>query len=91
MNVIVRPNMTIKATPTATAMPDLAPVERGSELNGVTVGLGLEVWLTAAAVAEVTVVIDDEVDVDEVDVVELEVVVAAELAVKEWAMNVPVS
>src|SRR5277367_5448910 len=92
MNANARPKITRKATPTAIAMPDLAPIDRESELSGVTVELGLEVWLIAA---EVVVVEDEvnEVDEDEVKVVdvEVEIVVGAELAVGEWAMNVPVS
>ena len=84
VNANARPRMTRKATPTATAMPALAPVERGSELNGVAVELGVEVWLTAAAVTEV-VVVEEEVDDNEVEVVDVEVdvVVGAELAVEE--------
>jgi hypothetical protein len=92
MNVIARPKMKRKATPTATAIPALAPIGNESELNGMAVELGLEVWLAAAAaaVAEVTVV-EDDVDDDEVEVVEVELVVMAEPAVEEWATNVPVS
>lgn len=64
-------------------MPALAPVERGSEPNGVAVELGVDVWLTAAAVAEEVVVVEDEVE-DEVDVVdEDEVALGAELSVEE--------
>lgn len=85
MNANARPRRTRKATPTTTEMPTLAPIERGSELNGVTVELGVDVWLTAAAVAAVVVVVEDEVDDDEVEVVdaEAEAVVGSELAVKE--------
>jgi hypothetical protein len=86
-NANARPRRTRKATPTVTAMPTLAPIERGSELNGVTVGLGVDVWLNAAAaaaVAAVVVVLEDEVDDNEVEVVdaEAEAVVGSELAVK---------
>jgi hypothetical protein len=35
--------MTRKATPTAIAIPALAPVERASELSGVIVELGVDV------------------------------------------------
>jgi hypothetical protein len=74
--------MTRKATPTETAIPALAPVERGSELNGVAVELGLEVWLTEAAVADV-VMVEDGVDDDDMEAMELEAVVTAEPAVEE--------
>jgi UbiD family decarboxylase len=80
--VIARPKMKRKATPTATAIPALAPIDNESELNGVAVELGLESWLTAAAVAEV-IVVEDDVDVGEVEVVEVELVVMAEPAVEE--------
>jgi hypothetical protein len=99
MNANARPRRTRKATPTVIAMPALAPIERGPELNGVTVELGVDVWLTAAAVAAVVVVVEDEVDDDEAEVVddevevvddevevvdaEAEVVVGSELAVEE--------
>jgi hypothetical protein len=82
MNAIARPKMKRKATPTATAIPALAPVDKESELNGVAVELGLEVWLTAAAVAEV-IVVEDNVDDDDVEVVEVKLVVMAEPAVEE--------
>ena len=77
--------MTTKATPIATAMPTLAPDETGSELNGAAVELGVGVWLTASAVAEVGVVVEDDVDDDVAVLVdaEAEVVVGAELAVEE--------
>jgi len=81
MNVIARPKMKRKATPTATAIPALAPIDKESELNGVAVELGLEVWLTAAAVTEV-IEVEDDVD-DEMEVVEVELVVMAEPAVEE--------
>ena len=81
MNVIARPKMKRKATPTATAIPALAPIDKESEPNGVAVELGLEVWPTAAAVTEV-IEVDDNVD-DEVEVVEVELVIMAEPAVEE--------
>ena len=79
--MIARPKMKRKATPTATAIPALAPIDKESELNGVAVELGLEVWLTAAAVTEV-IEVEDDVD-DEMEVVEVELVVMAEPAVEE--------
>jgi hypothetical protein len=77
---MIRPKKARKTIPTPIAMPALAPIERGSELNAVTVELGAEVWLTAAAVEEVVVVVD-EVDDDEVEVADVEVEVVVELAV----------